>query len=105
MPATILCGVDDPATPVRDAEHLARVLPHTRLQLLPRTGHLLPIERPEACADEVVRKLTEMSSDGKGLRTAPAVPAAWEGPLTHNWTACPAARAQVSHALSSERAL
>lgn len=41
-PTLIIHGADDPLVPVRAAHHLAQLLPHARLEILPRMGHYLP---------------------------------------------------------------
>jgi 3-oxoadipate enol-lactonase len=64
VPTTVLSGVEDPATPVRDAVHLAEVLPMARLRLLSGTGHLLPLERPQAVVEEIVRLIAGPESGG-----------------------------------------
>ena len=41
-PTLIIHGADDPLVPVGAARHLAKLLPHARLEILPRMGHYLP---------------------------------------------------------------
>ena len=41
-PTLIIHGADDPLIPVPAAHHLARLLPHARLEVIPRLGHYLP---------------------------------------------------------------
>jgi pimeloyl-ACP methyl ester carboxylesterase len=41
-PTLIIHGADDPLIPLPAAYHLARLLPHARLQVLPQLGHYLP---------------------------------------------------------------
>jgi len=41
-PTLIVHGADDPLVPVAAAHHLARLLPHARIEILPRLGHYLP---------------------------------------------------------------
>jgi pimeloyl-ACP methyl ester carboxylesterase len=65
-PVTVLSGVEDPLTPVKDAVLLAEAIPGARLRLLVDTGHLLPLESPKAVAEEVGRLLT---LDGYGGAT------------------------------------
>jgi len=65
-PVTVLSGVDDPLTPVKDAVLLAEAIPGARLRLLSDTAHLLPLEKPEAVAEEVCRLL---ALDGSGGAT------------------------------------
>jgi pimeloyl-ACP methyl ester carboxylesterase len=57
VPVAVLSGIDDPATPVPEAALLADSVGEGRLRLLPDTAHLLPLERPDAVAQEIVRLL------------------------------------------------
>jgi len=41
-PTLIVHAADDPLIPVQAAHHLARLLPHARLEILPKMGHYLP---------------------------------------------------------------
>jgi proline iminopeptidase len=41
-PTLIIHAADDPLVPVGAAHHLAKLLPHARLEILPRMGHYLP---------------------------------------------------------------
>ncbi|MGI9249292.1 MAG: alpha/beta fold hydrolase [Woeseiaceae bacterium] len=45
-PVRVLCGRDDPVTPVNGNRHLADNIRGASLQILDDTGHLLPLERP-----------------------------------------------------------
>jgi pimeloyl-ACP methyl ester carboxylesterase len=47
-PAVVLVGADDELVSVPDARTTADALPHTRLQVVPDAGHLLPLEAPQA---------------------------------------------------------
>jgi 3-oxoadipate enol-lactonase len=48
VPAVVMVGELDPATPVDHARVLATSIPGARLYVLPQTSHLSPVERPEA---------------------------------------------------------
>lgn len=48
VPVHILAGDQDGLTPAAGAQALAAVLPHATLEVLPRTGHQILLERPEA---------------------------------------------------------
>jgi pimeloyl-ACP methyl ester carboxylesterase len=63
LPVTVLSGLDDPATSVEDAVNLADHLGCARLRLLAKTGHMLPLERPEAVATELIDLCTEGQFD------------------------------------------
>ena len=41
-PTLIIHGADDPLIPLPAAQHLARLLPHARFEVLPKLGHYLP---------------------------------------------------------------
>ena len=45
-PVRVLCGENDPVTPVSGNRHLAENIPGASLQILENSGHLLPLERP-----------------------------------------------------------
>ena len=45
-PVRVLCGEEDPVTPVSGNRHLADNIRGASLQILEKTGHLLPLERP-----------------------------------------------------------
>lgn len=50
-PALILAGDDDRMTPARQVGPLAGALPDARVVVLPRTGHMMAIERPDETLD------------------------------------------------------
>jgi pimeloyl-ACP methyl ester carboxylesterase len=47
VPTMIMVGADDAVTPVEHSEAITRMLPAAELVVLPGTGHLPPLERPE----------------------------------------------------------
>jgi pimeloyl-ACP methyl ester carboxylesterase len=47
-PLLVLCGEDDQLTPPDCSREIASLVPHAQLQLLPRCGHMLTMEQPEA---------------------------------------------------------
>jgi pimeloyl-ACP methyl ester carboxylesterase len=47
-PVRLLAGEADRLTPPASAEQLAQVLPNATLTVLPRCGHQMPLERPDA---------------------------------------------------------
>jgi pimeloyl-ACP methyl ester carboxylesterase len=53
VPVTVLASTKDIAIPVAATAALAESIPHSRLRLLPGTGHLLPLERPDVVAHEI----------------------------------------------------
>jgi 3-oxoadipate enol-lactonase len=50
-PALILVGEEDAVTPPALAESMHRAIPGSRLELIPRAGHLVPMEQPMAFTD------------------------------------------------------
>lgn len=47
VPTLILQGLDDALTPPGGAVRMQRVLPRSRLLLIPGCGHVVPVEKPE----------------------------------------------------------
>ena len=54
MPTLVVWGTEDKLVTVRKAPRLARALPHGRLLVLPRTGHVAQMERPVTVARAVL---------------------------------------------------
>jgi pimeloyl-ACP methyl ester carboxylesterase len=48
VPTLVMCGQDDPVTPVADHRVMAACVPGSRLEFIPDCGHLSTIEQPEA---------------------------------------------------------
>ena len=48
VPALVICGADDPATPPALAREIHENLPGSKLVLIPQAAHLANIEQPEA---------------------------------------------------------
>ena len=63
VPVEILVGDTDKLTPKRHSRTLAEALPHADLHVVPRTGHMLPQERPRLVAD-VLDRLTAAAVRG-----------------------------------------
>lgn len=59
-PTLVLVGAEDATTPPSESLRLAHHLPHARLEILPRTGHMSPIERPNDVARLISRFLAEI---------------------------------------------
>src|SRR5579864_5327331 len=57
VPASIIVGEDDYATPVAAAEHLQQAIANSTLTIIPGARHLTPIERPEEVAVELIKLL------------------------------------------------
>lgn len=54
LPVDILAGEQDGLTPAAGAQALANALPRATLQVLPRTGHQILLERPEVVVEAVL---------------------------------------------------
>jgi pimeloyl-ACP methyl ester carboxylesterase len=48
VPTLVMCGRNDPVTPVSDHEVIAAKIPGARLEIIEDCGHLSTIEQPEA---------------------------------------------------------
>ncbi len=46
-PTLVIVGAEDATTPPSESLRLVHRLPHARLEILPETGHMAPIERPD----------------------------------------------------------
>jgi pimeloyl-ACP methyl ester carboxylesterase len=57
VPVEILVGDSDKLTPQRHSRQLAEALPEARLQVVPRTGHMLLQERPQRVVEALDRLL------------------------------------------------
>lgn len=58
VPTLVLTGAEDVLTPLSQAAEMAALLPHGRLQVLPRGGHGVVLEYPDDTVRAVVRFLT-----------------------------------------------
>ena len=57
VPAAIIVGEEDYATPVDDAQQLHDAIPNSTLTIIPRARHLTPIECPEEIAIQLIALL------------------------------------------------
>jgi pimeloyl-ACP methyl ester carboxylesterase len=57
VPVEVLVGDADKLTPLRHSRQLAEALPDATLQVVPRTGHMLPQERAARVAEALERLL------------------------------------------------
>ena len=46
-PVLVMCGEADLLTPPKRSREIAALVPHARLEIVPRCGHMLTMERPE----------------------------------------------------------
>ena len=59
-PVLVMCGEADLLTPPERAREIAALVPQARLVLVPRCGHMLTMERPEAVNAELERFLQDL---------------------------------------------
>lgn len=55
LPTTVVVGGHDALTPRRGAEQIVSLLPDAHLEVLPESGHMLPLEDPDAITELIVR--------------------------------------------------
>ena len=59
-PTLIIHAADDPLVPLPAAQHLARLLPHARLEIIERMGHYLPLEQIPQIAALIIELLAAL---------------------------------------------
>ena len=69
-PTLILAGRDDAVTPPELQLEMATLIPDATLVLLPRCGHLAPLERPEAVTRQLLAGSTAEPNRRKGCHPA-----------------------------------
>lgn len=60
VPALVVVGDEDDISPVSEAEAMVEALPDAELAVLPQSGHLTPLEVPEAFNEAVARFLDRL---------------------------------------------
>jgi 3-oxoadipate enol-lactonase len=60
VPTLVITGSQDSLTPVGDAEELAELIPHARLEVISGAAHGLMVEAPNGFNDAVLRFLAEV---------------------------------------------
>jgi len=50
-PTLVICGAEDRITPVRHSQFLAGAIASARLEVVPRAGHMVMLEHPQAVAE------------------------------------------------------
>lgn len=58
VPALVLAGEEDELAPPSDAQAMAEAVPEGRLEIIPKAGHLIAVEQPEAFNAAVERFLS-----------------------------------------------
>ena len=59
VPALIMCGAHDQLTPVKRHSFMAELIPNAQLQIMEHSGHLPPLEQPDAVT-QVLRDWLKM---------------------------------------------
>jgi pimeloyl-ACP methyl ester carboxylesterase len=72
MPVLLLYGADDRVVPLSAAQRIRECLPHARLAIVERAGHLLYDERPDECARFIEDFLATSTSDSGATFATPA---------------------------------
>jgi len=63
VPVEILVGDSDKLTPERHSHQLVEALPDAKLQIVPRSGHMLPQERAALVTEAIERLLAAATAD------------------------------------------
>ncbi len=69
VPVLVITGSQDALTPVGDAEELAELIPHARLEVLSGAAHGLMAEAPNGFNDAVLRFLNEVDAAERAFET------------------------------------
>jgi 3-oxoadipate enol-lactonase len=67
VPVLVITGSQDALTPVGDAEELAELIPHARLEVISGAAHGLMAEAPNGFNDAVVRFLIEVDEAERAI--------------------------------------
>ena len=68
VPTTVMVGSRDTLTVPARAGAIASTIPGARLVTLPGRGHMLPLEDPDAVADEILRALGHADLGPRSIR-------------------------------------
>jgi pimeloyl-ACP methyl ester carboxylesterase len=68
VPTMVMCGGDDPVTPVRDHEAMAAKIPGARLEIIENCGHLSTIEQPESVNRVLIDWLRKTDTHSVAIR-------------------------------------
>jgi pimeloyl-ACP methyl ester carboxylesterase len=60
VPVLIIVGDEDELTPLAEAESLRSGIPHSRLRIIDKAGHLSNVEQPEQFNEALVEFITEL---------------------------------------------
>lgn len=71
VPALLVVGAEDSFTPPETMQRMESLIPNARLLIVPRAGHLVPLEAPEVFNAAVLEFLREVAVGGAGRGAAP----------------------------------
>ena len=54
VPTLVVCGAEDVLTPVAESEAIQKAVAGSRLEVIPRAGHLANLENPAACNEALL---------------------------------------------------
>ena len=54
VPVLVVCGREDKVTPPEQSQEAADLIPGARLRWVEGAGHMVPLEQPDALADELL---------------------------------------------------
>ena len=78
VPTIVIVGADDRLTPPAHARRIAEALPQLRrLTVLPDTGHMTPLERPNEVTDALV-ELAALTAERVAVLSASDTVCGWE---------------------------
>ena len=69
VPTLVMCGRNDPVTPVPDHEAMAAKIPGARLEIIENCGHLSTIEQPDCVNRVLIDWLRETDAHSAAIRT------------------------------------
>jgi len=75
VPALVLCGREDSWAPLSRHKAMAAAIPGARLVVVERSGHMAPMERPEAVAEALSKWLRAIAGADAARRPVSAHPA------------------------------
>ncbi|MCI0484981.1 MAG: alpha/beta hydrolase [candidate division NC10 bacterium] len=55
VPTLVVTGAEDQVLPPKNSAWLAETIPGSKLELLPRVGHMVPLETPALLADSILK--------------------------------------------------
>ena len=61
LPVLVICGADDRLTPLKYSDYLTQHIADARQAVIPRAGHLAPIEQPVAVNTAIRRFIAHIS--------------------------------------------